>query len=112
VKYFEKEVPNNTEFSKPYDAASIIPGIIGGNGDAFQVVNLPAGDAIKAKNNQGIVIIWGLGEWADIYHPEILNPIRFCLKLVPAQSNGDNNIIFQPSIFKSECNSGMAEPHL
>ena len=110
VKYFEKEVPNNADFSKPYEAVPFIPGIIGGNGDAFQVVNLPAGDAIKAKNNQGVVIIWGLGEWADIYHPDIVNPVRFCLKLVPAQSNGDNNIIFQPNVFKPECNSGMGGP--
>ncbi len=112
VKYFENEVPNNMDFSKPFEAVPIVPGIIGGNADAFEVVNLPSGDAIKAKDKQGIVIIWGFGEWADIYHPGIVNPVRFCLKLVPAKSDGDNNIVFQPIIFKPECNSGMAAPKL
>ncbi len=112
VKYFDKDVPNSQNFAMPWDAITLIPSIVGANGDIFGLVALSADEAIKAKNKQGIVVIWGHIDWADIYRPDIVNPISFCLKLVPARSDGDDNIVFSSSIYKPECNSGMAAPHL
>jgi hypothetical protein len=112
VKYFEKDVPNSQDFSKPYEAIPIIPANIGGNGDAFTLVALPAEDAIKAKNKQGVVIIWGHADWADIYHPDGVHPVNFCWKLIPARSDGDNNIMFQGTPYKPDCNTSMEAPRV
>jgi hypothetical protein len=101
VKYFEPDVPNNTDFSKPFDKIDDIPNtIVGPNGESDITVALPVDDAIKAKNKQGIAIIWGHVDWSDIYNTDDVKSISFCLKLVPASSVGDNRILFQPVPYK------------
>jgi len=107
VQYFDGDVPNNLDLSKPYIKIPAEDTIVGPNGISIIAVTLPVDDAIKAKNKQGVVIIWGHVDWADIYNPSDIKSIRFCLKLVPVSSNGDNGIIFQPQPYKPECNTGM-----
>jgi hypothetical protein len=106
VSYFEKDVPNSQDFSKPYESVPVEGTIIGANSVVTLYVSLKTDDAIKAKNKQGVVIIWGHAEWADIYSANYVKPINFCLKLEPVSSDGDNRIIFHASPYKTECNTG------
>jgi hypothetical protein len=109
LKYFDGDVPNNLDLSKPFSKVLLQDTIIGPNGVVPVPITLPVEDAIKAKNKQGIVIIWGHADWADIYDLGDIKSINFCLKLVPVSSNGDNGIIFQPQPYKPECNTGMPQ---
>ncbi len=109
VHYFPGTVPNSQDFSKPFDAITNYNTTLGANSAQPIPVSLPAPDAIKAKNNEGIVVIWGHADWADIYHPENVYPVSFCFTLKPVSSDGDNHIIFQPVPYKPECNTGMSD---
>ena len=109
VKYFDGDVPNNLDFSKPFDKITAQDTIIGPNGVAPIGVTLPVDDAIKAKNKQGTVVMWGRADWADIYNPSDTKTVSFCLKLIPVSSDGDNRIFFQPVPYKPECNTGMSQ---
>jgi hypothetical protein len=108
VKYFDGDVPNNLDFSKPFEKVSAQDTILGPNGVSSIGVTLPVDDAIKTKNKQGIAVIWGHADWGDIYNPGDLRSVSFCLKLVPVSSDGDNRILFAPQPYKPECNTGMS----
>lgn len=108
VHYFPTAIPNSQDFAKPFDKLNetyVNP--LGANSEGSFPVSLSAEDAINAKNNKGVVVIWGHADWADIYHPDISYPVNFCLTLKPMSSDGDNRIVFQPVPLKPECNTGM-----
>ena len=111
VQYFDGEVPNSQDFSKPYKEVPISDVTIGPGETLPIYVTLPVNDAVKAKDKKGTVIIWGHADWADIYNRDEIGSIYFCLRLVPISSGGDNNIIFEPTPFKSSCNTGMDQAH-
>ncbi len=111
VKYFPGVVPQNMDFTKP---ESDIPAHVGisqapGNSEIFVgPVAISRDDAVRAKNKEGVVIIWGQLQWSQIYAPDNMYTINFCLTLTPVSSQGDERIVFQPNAYKPECNTGMA----
>jgi hypothetical protein len=107
LKYFPGDVPNNQDLTKPFDRIETQNTIIGANGVAQLLVSLSSDEAIQAKNGKGVVIIWGRGDWADIYNPNAVYHVNFCLTLKPISSDGDNHIVFQPILYKAECNTGQ-----
>lgn len=107
VHYFPSSIPNSQDFTKPFDEVTNYNTTLGANSQREILVSIPAADAIKAKNNEGIAVLWGHADWADIYHPENVYPVSFCFTLKPVSSDGDNHIVFQPTPLKRECNTGM-----
>jgi hypothetical protein len=109
IKYFPGMVPDNIDFTRPL---SEIPAVVGinqapGNSEILVgPVSISREDAIHAKNKEGIVVIWGQLQWSQIYDQGTLYPINFCLALTPISSDGDEKIVFQPKIYKPECNTG------
>jgi hypothetical protein len=111
VQYFDKEIPNSQDFTKPYKLLPFNATTIGANADAEQFVSLSAADAVKAKNKEGIAVIWGHADWSTIYEPAKTYSVSFCLELVPVSSEGDNHILFSFRPLKAGCNTGMSPLH-
>jgi hypothetical protein len=108
VHYFDGTVPNSQDFSKPFAKIDIPNNIIPpGATVTFGPVAIPAADAIKAKNKTGSIVAWGHVEWTDIFKREDTHPISFCLLFQAASSEGDDKIIFQPTPYRTDCNSGQ-----
>jgi hypothetical protein len=89
VHYFPNTIPNSQDFSKPFDSIpAVYNSTVWANSPAEYRVALSNEDAINAKNNKGIVVIWGHVDWTDIYNPEIVYPVSFCFSLKPVSSVG------------------------
>jgi hypothetical protein len=116
VKYFDGEVPNNQDFSKPYvKTDNLQNAVIAPNGD-IQVapVTVTSDEVAKAVNKQGVIVLWGHADWADVFNTSQIHHISFCLSPNPVPSpvpppTGSSvfqpDFIFQTAPFKAECNA-------
>jgi hypothetical protein len=108
IHYFDKEIPNSQDFTKPVSAIDVYDTTIGPNTTyEMPAISITPDEAIKAKNKMGVVVIWGSVDWSGLYNNGQLFPILFCLKLEPVSSVGDERIVFKAIPLKPECNTGM-----
>jgi hypothetical protein len=106
IHYFEKDVPNNADFSKPYEKIDLGSGsVLGANGTSIlQPVTLSADEVNKVIQRQGLALIWGHVEWADIFDPGKVHPINFCMTLEPVAAIG-GPVVLRTVPYKAECNN-------
>jgi hypothetical protein len=106
VRYFEGKVPNNTDFTKPLDEVDV-PGSVIGPNSPYQLppVTFTQENVEKAIKNEGSIILWGHAEYSDIFAPEILHPISFCILLTPTKNTPSGQMTIQPTLYRSDCNS-------
>jgi hypothetical protein len=131
IKYFDGEVPNNQDFSKPYNKMDNIRDSVIAPGGDNQVapVAVTSDEVGKAVSKQGVIVLWGRVEWADIFNPSQIHHISFCFSPnptpispatpVPApveqsqpskvEEGGSStfrpDFAFQPAPFRAECNA-------
>jgi hypothetical protein len=113
--YFDGEKPPaNLDLSKPYNEITATNTIIPAN-TPFDLgpVAIPGGDAEKRFAKQGVGLVWGHAEYADIFEPNNAHPISFCIIVTPQitpQSSADGvpiNITDLPprlSPYRVDCN--------
>lgn len=105
VRYFEKEIPNNIDLSKPYEKIETKNQLLpAGSISSFEMVSLGAEYVDKIVNQAGIGLIWGHADWADIFSPSDEHFIDFCFKLEPLTLQ-DGKKIVKPISYKQECNN-------
>jgi hypothetical protein len=106
VHYFEGTVPNSHDTSKPWNAIPVTPTItIGGNsGISLSPVTITPDEARHALNKDGVVLLWGYAEYANVFEPIKMHHIRFCY-LMNAATDASGNIGFQQQPYKDECNA-------
>ena len=116
VKYFEGEVPNNEDFTKPYKDTPSLDVVMAPNGDnPMPPVTVSSEEVTKAVNKQGAIVLWGHADWADIFNPGQMHHISFCVSPNPVpiavteQAGGSPgfrpDFIFQTAPYKAECNT-------
>jgi hypothetical protein len=105
--FFEGKVPNSQDFSKSWDKFGV-PNIIIPAGSTAQAgpVILSADDAFRAYRGQGTIVIWGDIDWSDIFNPDDLRHISFCLWFKPLSTdNGEHINNWEITNFRQDCNS-------
>jgi len=55
------------------------------------------------QNKEGVILIWGWAEWADIYKPTELRPISFCRLLNPTKTV-EGNVVVTATVYRTDCN--------
>jgi len=105
IQYFDKEVPNNVDLSKPRLAVDIANATIGPNSPySLQALTLSPEEADKIAKKEGIALIWGWAEYSDVFQPSDIHPLRFCVVLSPINTT-TGEVVPQPMPYKNECNS-------
>ena len=105
VQYFEKEVPNNLDFSKSYTKIEVQDQVLPAAGITnLETVALSAEYIDKIVHQNGVGLVWGHSDWADIFEPSDGHVINFCFKLEPI-ALPDGKTFVKPIIYKPECNN-------
>lgn len=101
---FEGEVPNNLDFSRPLSSIDIPDGVIPANSPSnVQPVTLSADDVTKVVQKQETALIWGHADWADIFEPNKVHHIGFCMKLESISLIGGPQGL-KPVPYRPDCN--------
>lgn len=104
IHYFDNEVPNNLDLTKPWSKFEPTSTILGGNSvSQMQPVTITANEADKVRQKQGVALIWGHADYADIFQPNKIHLIDFCLTL-ESITTIDGKSVLQPVPYKPECN--------
>jgi hypothetical protein len=86
VKYFDGSVPNNLDLTKPFNPLdqSTINAVIGPQ-TSFPLppVGVSADDVDKVVNKKGVVLLWGMTGYSDLFEPNHLHREQFCLLIEP-----------------------------
>jgi hypothetical protein len=107
IKYFDGGVPNNQDLTKPFSKINPSNTIIGQNGIyPMQPVDITAEEQGKIIAKQGVGLLWGHADFADIFNPATIHPISFCYLLNPIQAT-NGQIVLQPIPYRPECNSNI-----
>jgi hypothetical protein len=105
LHYFEKEVPNSHDFSKPWNKVDLSYTVIGPNGVApIPAVAVTQEEVLKTFEQKGVIVWWGHAEYSDIFQPEVLHPISFCLLVTPTNKTTNGQILLQSSPYRADCN--------
>ncbi len=102
IVYFDKEVPNSMDFSKPYSKLDFHDTIVAPGAPSVISVGIQKSDVDRALAKQGIIIMWGQATYSDIFNLEISHTVSFCYNVNVSLLNEQYN--FKPSPFKPECN--------
>jgi hypothetical protein len=102
IKYFDKEVPNNLDLSKPYSTLELGDTIVGPGAPSPIAIFISKGEVDKVVAKQGVLVMWGLATYNDIFDVETEHVVSFCynvnISLVGV------NYAFNGSPLKPECN--------
>jgi hypothetical protein len=105
IKYFDKEVPYNMDFSKPIERVDIVDAVLPANGTSqLTIVSLGAEYIDKIAKKDGVGLIWGHVDWADIFEPKKIHSIDICL-LLESITTVDGKTALRPVPYKPECNN-------
>jgi hypothetical protein len=79
IKYFDKAVPDNMDFSRPEAKIDYYDSTIAGNG-AYDMpaLGFEKEKFIKAKNGEGVIVVWGRADWQGLYDTgpaTLMNPL-------------------------------------
>lgn len=105
VKYFEGGVPNNLDLGKPYNAVDMSNQIIGPN-SSYQLppAGVPAADVDSALGNKGVILLWGVGDYSDIFDPATIHTFQFCSTVKPQADPTTKVVAFATLPFRPDCN--------
>jgi hypothetical protein len=104
VKYFDGDIPNSLDLTKPWFKIDLVESVIGANSTgAIQPVTLNPEEASNVSDKKGAVLIWGQATYVDIFQPENAHLISYCYKLISVQST-EGKLVLQPVAYKPECN--------
>jgi hypothetical protein len=107
IQYFDKEVPNNLDLTKPYSDltnrlnAFIIPGL--GTAD-LSPITITQAYVDKVLNKEGVLLLWGYYEYSDIYEPTKMKQSRTCMIVNPHPPVNGGVTQFTPTQYRSDCN--------
>jgi len=102
--------PNNLDLTKPYDKIDTSDTVIGPNAvTGVGPATIFGNDVDRLLARQGIGLVWGYVEYADIFDPAKSHPIGFCLLVTPVQPNPavpPGGLPPLPSLtpYRSDCN--------
>src|ERR1700676_1116245 len=107
IKYFEGGVPNNLDLGKPYKPIDLGNSIIGPN-SSYQLppVGVPIADVQSVIDKKGEILLWGHGEYADIFDQTKIIAIKFCI-LINASVGPDGKTLLQAVPYRTDCNTGQ-----
>ena len=102
IHYFEKELPNGIDLTKPYDKVDLRDVIVGPGAPSPIAVFTTKKDVDAAVARQGVLVIWGLANYNDVFSPDQNHVVSFCYNVNVSSLNGQ--YIFNSSPLRAECN--------
>jgi len=105
VHYFDGAVPNSLDFGKPWSKVDVADIVIGPNSPLLLTpVSVTPEEAAKALKKEGMIIQWGAAEYSDIFEPDKIHTLNFCLLMQPANTPNGPATAFQPVPYQNDCN--------
>jgi hypothetical protein len=105
VQYFDGQVPNNVDLSKPVQKVDVAQSAIGpGAILPLAPVTVTEDQAEKAIAKKGVILLWGAAEYADVFDAKHSRHITYCyvMNAVPAVDGSEQLV---PSPYLNDCNS-------
>jgi hypothetical protein len=109
LHYFDGDIPNNIDFSKPWSKVDAADTVIGPNSSYPLVTAISADDVAKASAGSGKIALWGHAEYSDVFEPKVSQPIRLCYLLNATMSPNSPDIVLLPVPYRNDCNSSGSQ---
>lgn len=105
--YFGDVIPTNFDLTQPYNKTNISSQII----KSFTTLDLgpatiPAEDAAKLLARKGMALVWGRAEYSDIFEPNKMHAISFCLLADMTPGVHDESGL-RMTLYRSDCNTNQ-----
>lgn len=106
VKYFEHDVPNDQDFTRPYNKIETHNLIIGPNSpQVLGAVTLSKIEVDHVIHHDGVAVLWGHADWSDVFDRTTSHPINVCVFLIPQLAPDGNLVGFNAIPVRPDCNT-------
>jgi hypothetical protein len=105
IHYFEGNVPNNVDFSKPFSNLDLSDAVIGPNSQyQLSAITISQETAEKAMKKEGSILYWGEAEYSDIFTPTTTHNLAFCLSITPTANTTNGQVALTLNPYRNDCN--------
>jgi hypothetical protein len=104
IQFFEGDVPNNVDLTKPRLKIDTADTVIGPN-SIYQLapITFTANEVDRADKKESTLLMWGRAQWSDVFEPSVSHDISVCIVFTPTSKTTNGQVALQAVPYRTDC---------